>query len=158
MHLLKLWPLVLVDLPVFPDMPGPVDYNHGLNWNPIDASFPSQSMASNSKELGFEFSSAESGFNFDFENMDINALSWGNLDHDVRTTFNYEQAFMEAALLIGVQENRSNSDIFQADGSQLALPLAPYPSHPNIDTMLSIGTLGGLTSPSPVQDDKIISQ
>ena len=83
-------------------MPRPVDYNHGLNWNPIDTSFPSQSMA-NSTEFGFKFSSAESGFNFDFENMDINALALGNLDHNVSTIFNYEQAFMEAALLIGVQ-------------------------------------------------------
>ena len=102
LHLLKLWLCVLVDLPVFPDMPRPVDYNHGLNWNSIDTSFPSQSMA-NSTEFGFEFNSAKSGFNFDFENMDINALALGNLDHNVSTIFNYEQAFMEAALLIGVQ-------------------------------------------------------
>ena len=126
----------------------PVDYDHGdPPINSPNTTFPTQSMG-NSTEFGFDFGSDfnfdfnEFDFdNFDFENMDVNALGLGNLD--VSTTIDYEQAFMEASLSIGVQENRF--DYFQADSSQLVLP--PYPSHPNVDTMLSIGTSGGLSSP-----------
>ena len=144
LHLPKL--SVLVGL--FPNMP--VDDGHGHHPNDsASTTFPSQSMA-NSMDFGFGFGSGfdldfnEFDFtnmnNLDFENMDVDALGLGDLD--VSATFNYKQAFMEAAL--GVQEN-TRSDGFQADSSQLVLP--PYPSHPNVDTMSSIGTSTGLSSP-----------
>ena len=136
-------PILFVLVGLFPDMP--VDYDHGHP--PIDSpniTFPAQSMA-NSTEFGFDFDFNEFDFtnmdNFDFENMDVDALGLDSLD--VSTTIDYEHAFMEAALSIAVQENRS--DYFQADSSQLVLP--PYPSHPNTDTISSIGTSAGLSSP-----------
>jgi hypothetical protein len=134
---------------LFPDMP--VDYDHGHH-PMIDSANASQSMATNSMEFNF---GSESGFNFDFnefdftntdnfdfENMDVDALGLGNLDV---ATFDYKQAFTEAALSIGVQENRS--DNFPADSSRLILPPGPYPYHPNVNTMSTIGTSAGLSSP-----------
>ena len=131
-------------------MPVVYDHSHPPTVDSPNTTFTTQSMA-NSTELGLDFGS---GFDFDFnefnftnlddfdlENMDVDAL--GLEDLDISATIDYEQAFMEAALSIGMQENRS--DYFQADSSQLVLP--PYPSDPNIDTMSSIDISAGLSSP-----------
>ena len=96
-------------------MPVVYDHSHRPTVNSPNATFPTQSMA-NSTELGLNFGS---GFDFDFENMDLDALELENLD--VSATIDYEQAFMGATLSIGIQENRSG--YFQADSSQLVLPL-----------------------------------
>jgi hypothetical protein len=138
---------------LFPDMA------HGHH--PIDGAkttFPFQSMM----EFGFNFGSesGSSGFNldfnsfdrdfdaFDFTNSDNFDFGLGNMDVDGSATFDYKHAFMEAAVsAMGVQENASASDNFPANSSQLASP--PYPSHPNVDTMSSIGTSTGLSSPVP---------
>lgn len=82
----------------------------------------------------------------------------GLSDLDVSTKFDYEQAFMEATLLISASAQENISDHFKADTgssrpsgeSQLILPLqvAPGPSHPNVDTTTSIqvGNSTGLSS------------
>lgn len=135
-----------VPVGLLPDIP--VDYNPGHH--PIDshgenAIFTSQSTA-NSMEFGFDLGSA-SGFDLDFENMDVDTSGpgFGSTYLDVSAvTFDYEKAFMQAALSIGIQENRSDSDNFQADSdtgsSQLVLPPSSYPSesHLNVNNMSSI--------------------
>ena len=147
----------------------PVSYDHGNH--PVDganATFPSHSAANRDSmdsgfASGFNFGSNEFDFknmntDFDFKNMD--SLGRGNLD--ASATFNYEQAFMEAAISIGVQDN------FQAGNSQLVLA---HPSHLSIDsnTILPIqvgtaclsspdlsstsGVLSAPTLPEPDSDD-----
>ena len=137
-----------------PDMPVQVNYDnfhHSIDSATGNATYFSQSMANGCLNgIGL---SVGTGFNYDFENMDVNALGMGTTNLDVGTTFDYKQAFVEAALSIGIQpeENTNNRpDNFltrsQGDG---------FPSHPkipNIDTMseLSINTLAvmaGLFSP-----------
>jgi hypothetical protein len=67
-------------------------------------------------EFGFDFGGASFDFdfnnstdldNYNFENMDVDdALGMDNLDSDVSgcATFDYEQAFVEAAISIGIQD------------------------------------------------------
>lgn len=86
----------------------------------------------NSMNFGFDYDSG-----FDFGNMDIYA-GGVNPSPDVSATFDYEQAFTEAALSIGhgvqvLQENRSETLQLDGEGSQPELP--PDPSHPNVDAI-----------------------
>ena len=115
----------------------PVSYDHGNH--PVDganATFPSHSAA-NTMNSGF--TTGGSGFNFgsnefDFKNMDtgdfdfenVDSLGLGNLG--ASTTFNYERAFMEAAISIGGQEN------VQAGSSQLVLAHPGHPSRLSVDS------------------------
>jgi hypothetical protein len=135
----------------------PVDFDHHPGPIQVDganATFPSDlshSMAANTGDIEFgliEFglnfqvgSEFESGFNdlnFDFNEFEF-LQNTDNFDFEnVGATFGYKQGFMEAALLIGVEENRSNN--FPADNTRLVL--SPYSSHPNVNT-----TSAGLSSP-----------
>ena len=96
-----------VPVGLFPDMA--VDYDHGHH--PID-----------SAKFGFNFGSESGsvGFNFDFNAFDFNNFDFENMmDVNVSATFDYKQAFMEAALSIDVEENMSNN--FPADSSESQL-------------------------------------
>ena len=137
----------------------PVDYDHGNHSiDGANATFPSHSAATNSMDSGFASGLNFGSNEFDFKNMDTD-LDLENIDSlglgtnlDASTTFNYEQAFMEAAISIGVQENKL--DDFQAgSGSESQLVLPHNPSRLSIDsesnTIPSIGT-AGLSSPVPI--------
>jgi hypothetical protein len=150
-------PKLSVPVGLFPDMP--VDYDHHDGNHPIDsanATFSSHSMANSMDSefaSGFNFGSNEFDFantdtNFDFEKMD--SLGLGN--PDAGATFNYEQAFMEAAISIGVQENKLNN--FQAGSSQLVLALYPSPLSIDSDTIL---TSADLSSPALSSTSGVLS-
>ena len=117
----------------------PVTYNDDQHPLDIaDTTLHSQSMAYSmafQENSGFDVNFDFDGFNF--TNMDYFDL--GNTD-----AIDYEKAFMEAALSVGMDENRT--DGFPLDSSPLVWP--PYPSQPDDNnTVMSTGRSLGCSSP-----------
>ena len=110
-------------------------------------SLPLQQSTSSSFEFGSSFSTGSNlDFNnqnmagldsFDFEEMDVDVLGMGT--QGVSAEFDYEQAFVEAALSIGIHPEENRSVTFQGDGPTC-------PSYPNLDTISS--TSGMLNAPT----------
>jgi len=127
----------------------PVTYSNGHHpFDSADTTLHSQSTAYSvafQENSGFDVNFDFDGFDFthmdyfDLGNTDTNSLEFNNLNVD--TTFNYEQAFMEAALSVGMDKNRTDSD-----SSPLVLP--PYPPQPDdANTVMSTGSSPGRSSP-----------
>jgi len=117
----------------------PVTYSD--DYRPLDSAdttLHSQSMTYSmafQENSGFDINLDFDGFNF--TNMDY--FDFGNMD-----AINYEQAFMEAALSVGMDKN--GTDSFQLDGSLLVFP--PYPSQPDdANAVVSTGSSPGQSSP-----------
>ncbi|KIJ93662.1 hypothetical protein K443DRAFT_134976 [Laccaria amethystina LaAM-08-1] len=136
-----------IQVDLFADMPVTYSNDHHP-FDSADTTLHSQSPAYSvafQENSGFDVNFNFDGFNFtpmdyfDLGNADTNSLEFNNLN--VNTTFNYEQAFMEAALSVGMDKNRTDSD-------SSPLVLSPYPPQPDdANTVVSTGSSPGRYSP-----------
>ena len=103
-----------------------------------DTTLHSQSMA---YSVAFQ---ENSGFDIDFDFDEFDFTNMDDFDLGNMDAIDYEKAFMEAALSVGMDKNRTDS--FPMDSSPLVLP--PYPSQPDDNNaVVSTGRSLGRSSP-----------